>query len=312
MMSSNVFSEPTAEPLVTVIVPCYQSERTIRQCLNAIINQQTSVKFDVIVVDSSSDQTAQIVESEFPSVRLIHLSQRTFAGAARNVGIRATRAQFCLMIDSDCIAELDLIERAVARHREDEYAAVGGSLANGTPNSVSGSIGYLIEFKEFMPSAPLRLDKGMPTANLMYRRETLERYGYFDEDLWPAEDLLFNWKLHSADERLLFDPAIKVTHLNRSGWSNVLWYQVRLGMTSAVARERGKMPGVILLKYPVLVLLMPLARLLRAVIWFAKYDKRVLLRFLLLWPMYLLAACFWSFGFLKQRWEESDGHEPGA
>jgi glycosyltransferase involved in cell wall biosynthesis len=303
MIAPDVSSEHEAEPLVTVIVPCYQSERTIRQCLNAIINQQTSVRFDVIVVDSSSDQTAQIVESEFPSVRLINLSQRTFAGAARNVGIRATRAQFCLMIDSDCIAELDLIERAVARHREDEYAAVGGSLANGTPNSVSGWIGYLIEFKEFMPSAPLRLEKGMPTANLMYRRETLERYGYFDEDLWPAEDLLFNWKLHSADERLLFDPAIKVTHLNRTGWSNVLSYQVRLGMTSAMARERGKMPGVILLKYPVLVLLMPLARLLRAVIWFAKYDKRVLWRFLLIWPMYLLAACFWSFGFLSEGWK---------
>ena len=135
MMSSNLIVEPeaiseaepeaesqmepqtevTLEPLVRVIVPCYQSERTIRQCLNAIINQQTSVTFDVIVVDSSSDQTAQIVESEFPSVRLIHLNQRTFAGAARNVGMRATRAEFCLMIDSDCIAESDLIERAVAR-----------------------------------------------------------------------------------------------------------------------------------------------------------------------------------------------------
>ena len=132
---------PPSEPTLTVIVPCYNSERTIRQCLNSIISQRTSVEFDVIVVDSSSDQTAQIVEREFPSVRLIHLNQRTFAGAARNVGTRATRATFCLMIDSDCIAEPDLIERAVNRHREDNYAAVGGSLANGTPRSLSGWIG---------------------------------------------------------------------------------------------------------------------------------------------------------------------------
>src|SRR2546423_1059827 len=203
MTSSNLFVEPEAQsqaqpqaesqlepqaelhadPLVTVIVPCYQSERTVRQCLTAIINQQTSVRFEVIVVDSSSDQTARIVESEFPSVRLIHLDQRTFAGAARNVGIRATRAPFCLMIDSDCIAESDLIERAIARHREGNYAAVGGSLANGTPESVSGSIGYLIEFKEFMPSTPMRLEKGIPTANIMYRRQALERYGGFDENM---------------------------------------------------------------------------------------------------------------------------------
>src|SRR5712692_6727623 len=167
---------PPIDPIVTVIVPCYNSEQTIRRCLNAILGQHTSIPYDIIVVDSSVDRTPQIVEREFPSVRLIHLNQRTFAGAARNVGTRATRATFCLMIDSDCIAEPDLIERAITRHREDNYAAVGGSLANGTPRSLSGWIGYLIEIKEFMPSAPRRLAKGMPTANITYRRETLERY----------------------------------------------------------------------------------------------------------------------------------------
>src|SRR6059036_3496775 len=75
-------SHPTsdASPTLTVIVPCYNSERTIRQCLNSIISQRTDVEFDVIVVYSSSDQTARIVELEFPSVRLIKLNQRAFAG----------------------------------------------------------------------------------------------------------------------------------------------------------------------------------------------------------------------------------------
>lgn len=305
----DVLSDSPEEPLVTIIVPCYNSERTIRQCLQSIVNQQTSVKYDVILVDSSSDQTPHIVEHEFPSVRLIHLKQRALAGAARNVGIRATSAQYCLMIDSDCVAEPDLLERTIARHREDHYAAVGGSLANGTPRSLSGWTGYLIEFKEFMPSTPMRFEKNVPTANLTYRRETLERYGCFDEDLWPAEDLLFNWKLYKAGERLLFDPAIKVTHLNRTGWRTVLSYQIRLAKTSVVARRRGDLPGGLLLKYPMLIILMPLVRLLRAFIWFAKYDKWVLLIFLLTWPMYLLAASFWSFGFLTEAWKRTDRSE---
>src|SRR5262252_9010686 len=110
---------PPSEPTVTVIVPCYNSEPSIRQCLNAIVNQQTSVKYEVMVVDSSTDETARIVAQEFPSVRLIMLNERTFAGVARNIGIRATRAPYCLMIDSDCVAEPDLIERAMVRHNED-------------------------------------------------------------------------------------------------------------------------------------------------------------------------------------------------
>lgn len=310
MISPDLLPDRPEEPVVTIIVPCYNSERTIRQCLQSFVNQQTSVRFDVIVVDSSSDQTPHIVAQEFPSVRLIHLNKRAFAGAARNLGIRTTRATFCLMVDSDCVAEPDLIERTIKRHREDNYAAVGGSLANGTPNSLSGLIGYLIEFREFMPGTPMRLEKNLPTANLTYRRETLERYGCFDEDFWPGEDLLLNWKLHSAGERLLFDPEIKVTHLNRTGWRTVLSYQTRLGRTSLIARRRaGDLPGGILLKYPPLIILLPLVRLVRAVTWFARYDKRVLLIFLLTWPMYLLAASFWSYGFLRQWWEEKNSNE---
>ncbi len=289
----------STEPTVSVIVPCYNSEQTIRRCLDAILAQRTSVYYNVIVVDSSVDQTPQIVAREFPSVRLIHLGHRTFAGAARNVGARSTLAKFCLMIDSDCIAKPDLIERMIARHSEAEYAAVGGSLRNGTPTSLSGWTGYLLEFKEFIPSAPMRLEKTVPTANVAYRRETLERHGYFDEEMWLAEDVLFNWKVHKSGGGILFDPEIEVTHLNRTGWRRVLSYQVSLGRWSAEARRRGGLPGDVLLRRRALIALMPFVRLARAAAWLAKTDARTFLAFLLISPMYLIAGCYWSFGFYQ-------------
>lgn len=285
--------------IVTVIVPCYNSEQTIRRCLDALLSQRTSVIYDVIVVDSSTDRTPQIVEAEYPSVRLIHLDKRTFAGPARNIGIQGTRAPFCLMIDSDCVARSDVIDRMVARHRESEYAAVGGSLRNGTPRSLSGWTGYLLEFKEFTPSTPMRLERTVPTANVTYRRETLERYGCFDEEMQLSEDVLLNWKLHKSGERILFDPTIEVTHLNRTGWKEVLSYQVGLGRFSAEARRRGGMPGDLLLRYPLLILLMPFVRLARAALWLARTDRQALPVLLLISPAYFLAACFWSFGFFQ-------------
>src|ERR1051325_1472856 len=268
-MSSSPSPDGRPAPLVAVIIPCYNSERTIRRCLTAVFEQRTSVDFEVVVVDSSADRTPEIVGKEFPAARLLHLAERTFAGAARNLGVRATSAPFCLMIYSDCVAEPGVIERAIARHREAEYAAVGGSLANGTPRSLSGWIGYLIEFKEFMPTAPERLEKGLPTAVIAYRREALEGAGYFDEDMWLAEDILLNWRITGAGGRILFDPRITVTHLNRTGWHEVLSYQVSLGRLSAVARRRGGLPGMILLDYPVLILLMPFVRLFNALKWLA-------------------------------------------
>jgi GT2 family glycosyltransferase len=297
-------SQAGNDPSVAVIVPCRNSERTIRHCLEALLNQDTSIPYNVTVVDSSTDQTPQIVKQEFPSVTLIHLQQRTFAGAARNVGIKATQSTYCTMIDSDCVAAPDLIERAIRRHREDDYAAVGGSLANGTPGSLSGLIGYLIEFKDFMPSAPLRLERGNPTANITYRREILERFGGYDDTMWLSEDILLHWKMHQAGERILFDPEIRVVHLNKTGWRQVLGYQIDLGRLSAVARRRGRLPGSFLIEHPPLILAMPFVRLFKALIWFAKYDLKMFLVFLLIWPIYLLAASFWSFGFLSERWKE--------
>lgn len=292
---------------VSVIIPCRNSEHTIRICLEAILNQRTAVPYDVTVVDSSTDLTPAIVEREFPQVKLIHLEQRTFAGAARNIGMRATKSAYCLMLDSDCVAEPDLLDKAIKRHSEGEYAAVGGALANGTPRSISGWIGYLIEFKEFMPSTPMRLEKGVPTANITYRREVLENFGGFDDDMWLAEDILLHWKMYQQGEHILFDPSIKVTHLNKTGWRQVLGYQVDLGKLSAVARRRGGLPGGFLLKHPSLILLMPFVRLFRAFTWFGKHDVKVLLIFLFIWPAYLLAAGFWSFGFLSESWKGNEG-----
>jgi glycosyltransferase involved in cell wall biosynthesis len=298
-MPSNLLINNTIAPFVSVIVPCYNSERTIRRCLTSIFNQQTSLSFDITVVDSSSDQTPRIVEDEFPSVQLIHLETRVLAGDARNLGVRSTRAPFCLMIDSDCVAHPNVIELALQRHREDSFAAVGGALENGTPRSLIGLIGYLAEFKEFMPTAPFRLSSSVPTACVAYRRDTFEQYGGFHENLWPAEDILLHWKMHCARERILFDPAIKVTHLNRTGWHEVLSYQIELGRTSALARRLGGLPGTVLLRHLSLIVLMPFVRTIRAAIWLARCDFKMSLLFLLIWPLYFLAMSFWSVGFFR-------------
>jgi GT2 family glycosyltransferase len=203
------------------------------------------------------------------------------------------------MIDSDCIAAPDLIERMIARHREGNCAAVGGSLRNGTPGSLSGWTGYLLEFKEFTPSTPMRFVSTVPTANVCYRRAALDGCGLFDEEMQFAEDVLLNWKLHKSGERILFDPSIEVTHLNRTGWREVLSYQVGLGRSSAEARRRGGITGDVLLRYPALIALMPFVRLFRAAIWLARNDLRAFLMFLLISPMYLFGTSLWSLGFFR-------------
>jgi GT2 family glycosyltransferase len=140
----------------------------------------------------------------------------------------------------------------------------------------------------------------MATANITYRRDVFEEMGGFDETMWLAEDILFNWKLARAGYTILFDPELRVTHINRTGWRNVLAYQYSLGRMSAIARRKGDLPGKGLLRFPALIALAPLGRVVRAARWLLEHDRWLFFRFLAISPMYFMASAIWSFGFFKE------------
>lgn len=89
-------------PLVSVIIPVKNREKTIGYCLDSVLAQSFS-QFEVIVVDDgSTDATVERVCSINDSrIRLIKSSQSRGAQAARNVGIRAARANWVAFQDSD-------------------------------------------------------------------------------------------------------------------------------------------------------------------------------------------------------------------
>jgi GT2 family glycosyltransferase len=298
-------------PRISLIIPVYNGAATIERCLESALSQEAPFDYEVIVADSSSDRTPDIIAERFPAVRLVRLPQRAYPGTARNAAIREARAPLIAMMDADCIAAPDLLARMVAGHESGDYAGVGGAICNGTPGSASGLVGYLLEFREFIPTSPRREVVTIPTANMCYRREVFERYGYF-EDVRAGEDLLFNWTLSLAGERILFDPSIRVTHLNRTGVRKVVGYQAVLGESSAVARRKMNPPFKIiraypalgwlmpyLMRYPWLGFLIPPVRFLRAVTWLARYDRPTLLKLLVYSPIYLAGATNWSMAFVR-------------
>jgi len=312
VVSSRIQRESVeGEPRVSVVIPIYNGERTIERCLESVMAQQVPFPFEVVVADSSEDRTPEIVAARFPSVRLIRLGERAYPGTARNAAIRETRAPLVALIDADCIAAPGWLARLVAAHESGEHAAVGGAICNGTPGSWSGLVGYLLEFREFIPESPRREVITIPTANICYRRELFERYGFF-EDVRASEDLLFNWRLSLAHERILFDPEIRVTHLNRTGWRKVLTYQNVLGTNSALARHRMNPPFEVvraypalgwlmpyLIRFPSLGVLIPPVRLARALLWLVQYDLRTFAALVLLSPGYLAGAFLWATSFVR-------------
>jgi glycosyltransferase involved in cell wall biosynthesis len=288
-------------PQVSVVIPSYNSTRTIRPCLRALLSQQTRWSFEIIVVDSSSDGADQIIAAEFPQVCLHHFSERRSVGAARNIGVEKARGEVILFLDTDCIAGPAWIDQMVQGIHNLEADGVGGALGNGTPGSLSGSIGYYLEFFRFLPYS----GQPYPTfylvgGNCGFERQVFDLARYTDQSV--GDDLSFNWQLIQQGKRLWFLPSVAVSHLNKTGLSTVLRYQYKLG--EGACRYRGlTSPKLMrfLKRLPVAVFFMPLGILpMIAAVILKRRGVAEFLKFMALLPLALAVNGVWALGFYRQ------------
>ena len=137
----------------SVIVISYNSAATIIKCLRSVLEQQTSYPYEVILVDSSQDNTPELVKEKFPQVRILHSKERLFPGAARNTGMDAARGEVIIFLASDCLAAPGWLEQRIKDHLSG-YSLVAGTIANrGTSNLLLWA-NYFMEYSAQLPGRP--------------------------------------------------------------------------------------------------------------------------------------------------------------
>lgn len=113
------------KPLVSVVIPVYNTEKYLRQCLDSVVNQTLKDIEIIYVDDGSTDRSRQILrEYEERDSRITVVTQAlSNAGAARNNGLRIARGKYLSFLDSDDFFELDMLEK-VCRLAEDTKAEI--------------------------------------------------------------------------------------------------------------------------------------------------------------------------------------------
>lgn len=105
-------STVTDTPLVSVIVPVYNVEQYIDDCLKSI-RQQTYTNIEIIIVeDCSTDNSDALITPHLidKRIKVIHHEKNSGLSAARNTGIDAAVGDFIMFVDSDDLIESVLIE----------------------------------------------------------------------------------------------------------------------------------------------------------------------------------------------------------
>lgn len=288
-------------PLISVVVPSYNSEKSIAACLAALARQNVEAAYEIILVDSSNDRTPEIVRQQFPAVRLLSLPEKTFPGAARNRGIHSARGRIVALTDSDCLVEPDWLQE-ILQAQETGYQVVGGGVQNAFPFHPVSVAEHFLEFREFSPYSPRREIGVLPTNNLSVRREIFARFGAFSP-MRASEDVVFIHTLRQRGVKVLFEPSIRIRHLNRRAFAPFMRNQNMLGFNAALARRILPLPGATLTQHPYLLPLLPLVRIARTLQFIMQnrwpHNLMQLPAFFLTLPIFFLGACAWSLGFFK-------------
>ncbi len=188
-------------PIVTVIVPCYNQGRYLSEALRTLQSQSLQEWECVVVDDGSTDDSAEIMNRLAADETRMRLVRQENAGpsAARNRGIKEARGRYVQFLDAD-----DLLEPEKLR------VHVGELEHNPTDSIVYGDVRYFTDErpKDFfygvwgerepwvgrpaVPGEPMLeavLARNiMATCCPVFRRSALERVGPFDEEIRGCED----------------------------------------------------------------------------------------------------------------------------
>ena len=167
------------ESMVSVIIPSYNREKTIKKAIDSVLNQTWNDLEVIVVDDGSTDNTSQVI-SEIKDDRLKYVHQEN-AGAcvARNRGINLASGEIIAFHDSDDLWRVDKLEKEMEALQKSGADVVFCKLVRYNPD---GSTTYMpSDCKEGLLN-PIRNLFGIGTQTLLAKREvfTQER---FDEEM---------------------------------------------------------------------------------------------------------------------------------
>ncbi len=197
-------------PELSVIIASYNARGTIEMCLDSLRLQQSSRTFETILVDSSTDGTAELVRQRYPEVQLITSTSRLFCGSARNVGLKVAQAPIIAFLDADCFVERGWVDAVLEAQRTPHYL-ISGVVLNGTPDHPVAWAYYFCEFSHWLPGGAIREIPEAAGCCLSFKREAFEAYGPFLKGTYSS-DTAFHWRAWRDGHKVYLDPSIRIFH----------------------------------------------------------------------------------------------------
>jgi succinoglycan biosynthesis protein ExoA len=214
-------------PFVSIIIPCFNEETTIRLLLTAITEQTYPVaKMEIVIADGlSTDNTRteiQAFQAENPriKIRLVDNKKQNIPSGL-NRAIEAAEGEIIVRLDAHSVPASDYIEQSVAALEANQGDNVGGvwQIQPGNDSWVARSIAVAAAHPLGVGDASYRVGGQPQLVDTVpfgsFRREFIDQVGHFDESLLSNEDYELNVRIRKLGGRIWLDPGIKTKYFAR-------------------------------------------------------------------------------------------------
>jgi succinoglycan biosynthesis protein ExoA len=214
-------------PLVSIIIPCYNEQATIRFLLEAIYHQTfPRENLEVIIADGLSTDRTRTEISFFQQnnpdlvIRVVDNPKKSIP-AALNRGLGVANGRYIVRLDAHSMPESNYVQLCIA----DLDAGLGENIG-GVWKIWPGGEGWIARAIAKAASHPLGVGDALYRYTTKagavdtvpfgaFRRETFLRLGSFDESLLTNEDYEFNARLRLQGGKIWLDPEIRSIYFSR-------------------------------------------------------------------------------------------------
>jgi GT2 family glycosyltransferase len=224
---------------ISIVIVSFNTRDVLRESLQSIERERGTLRIEILVVDNNShDGSVEMIESEFPEVRVLSSEVNLGFGAANNLAFEVATGRYLVLLNSDAFLCPDSLRLAV-RHmdHQPDVGLAGGRLV-GRDFSLQPSArmfpSILSDFLVFTglahkfpkskffgrfdrtwadPMQPAEVD-WVPGAFSIIRQEALSQAGFFDPDFFLySEEVDLCRRIQAAGFKIMYWPDIVVIHI---------------------------------------------------------------------------------------------------
>jgi len=213
---------PKNAPEISIIIPAYNAEKSVRACLESVLGQKAGFRFEAIVVDDgSTDGTRKIVEALKKNHGNLRLESQMNSGpaVARNNGAECAKGKKIIFLDSDCVVENNWLEEMAKPFSDPKVAGVQG-IYRSRQKELAARLTQLEIQSRYEKMAKEKYIDFIGSYSAAYDKKVFLDAGGFDESfpIASGEDTDLAFKICKTGKKMVLAPKAKLWHLHPNTW----------------------------------------------------------------------------------------------